>query len=130
MTKRHVVALTVVIMSVLVSAPAGATGDCRNLAAAPSVKTQLRAAYLDAHGARTPVKGPLPGSTYYGRCGTTRWAAATFSRPRVGTTDQPETFRRLRGHRWRDRGDDGAFCKVPRALVAIWRLQKYRSYYC
>jgi hypothetical protein len=130
MTIPRVVALTIVIGSVLLSAPAGATAGCRNLVAAASVKAQLRAAYLDAHGARTRVKGPLAGSTYYGRCGTTRWAAATFSRPRVGTTDQPETFRRLSGHRWRDRGDDGAFCKVPRSLVAIWRLTKYRSYYC
>jgi hypothetical protein len=72
------------------------------------------------------IRGPL-GRVYYGRCGATRYALATFSHKvgglDLGTQDQPERFRRLRGGRWRDRGDTGGLvCTgvAPRQLIQLW----------
>jgi hypothetical protein len=72
------------------------------------------------------IRGPL-GRVYYGRCGATRYALATFSHKigglDLGTQDQPKRFRRLRGGRWRDRGDTGGLvCTgvAPRQLIQLW----------
>jgi hypothetical protein len=101
------------------SAPASSSG-CVNLPVTPSVKPDLKAAYLTLHGPKLRSKGPLPGSTFYGRCGGTHWAAADFPFPGNDLDDQPETFREFPGAHWRDRGDDGAFCTIPAQLRALW----------
>ena len=67
------------------------------------------------------MHGPLKGSTYYARLGTTYWALATFSEQGVGTQDQPEAFRRYAGGRWQDRGDNGQ-CHVPKPVIRLWSL--------
>jgi hypothetical protein len=111
-----------------------ATGTARpkavNLVVTPPVRRAIRAAFVRAHADMTPsaIKGPLKGSVYYARYGRAYWALATFSLPRVGTTDQPEVFRRPAGGRWLDRGDTGGeLCKVPRPVVAVWHLLDRRT---
>jgi len=76
-----------------------------------------------AHGNRD---GPIEkGSVYYGRCGSTQYAIATFSE---ALADQPEKFRKLAGRRWVDKGDGfetgcgDARRPIPRALVRLWRF--------
>lgn len=96
-----------------------------NLVATPTVKAQLRSAFLRAHRGYAPakVRGPLKGRTYYGRYGKKEYAVATFSVPLTGTTDQPELFRRPRGGAWRDLGDTGGeVCPpyVPLPLLRLW----------
>jgi hypothetical protein len=96
-------------------------GGAVNLRATPAVKQGLRAAFL-AHAdpsIRAGVRGPLPGSVYYGRSGGLEWALATFSLPRVGTTDQPERFRRRPGGKWTDLGAGSRTpgCRPPTATT-------------
>ena len=101
-----------------------------NLVATPAVKRALRAVFLRLHRSTRPasVRGPLNGSVYYARYGRVYWALATFSLPVVGTTDQPEVFRRVVGGRWVDKGDTGGnLCAVPRPVVAVWRLLARRT---
>jgi hypothetical protein len=81
-----------------------------------------------AHGNRD---GPIEkGSVYYGRCGSTQYAIATFSE---ALADQPEKFRKLAGRRWVDKGDGfetgcgDARRPIPRALVRLWRFCPSRS---
>ena len=114
------------------SASAGTSGTpiARNLVATAKVKAALRAAHLRTVPAadRAKTRGPLRGSTYYGSYGSRRYALATFSHPRVGTTDQPELFSKLPGHPWRDRGDSGGCLTkgvIPPALVRLWHLRSY-----
>jgi hypothetical protein len=88
----------------------------------------IRAAFLLEHPQYSPkrVKGPLKGTTYYGRYRRTYYAFATFSVPRTGTTDQPELFKRPPGGVFHDRGDTGGeICKrkVPLALIRVWHLK-------
>lgn len=99
-----------------------------NLVATAKVKAALRTAFLHTHKRYTSaqVKGPLKGTTYYGRYGQTKYAFATFSIPRFRTQDQPELFKRLPGRAWRDRGDTGGeICKrdVPLPLIKVWKLK-------
>lgn len=91
--------------------------SCRNLRVTTSVRLALRR----AHGNRD---GPIEkGSVYYGRCGSTQYAIATFSE---ALADQPEKFRKLAGRRWVDKGDGfesgcgDARRPIPRALVRLW----------
>jgi len=93
--------------------------SCRNLRVTTSVRIALRR----AHGNRD---GPIEkGSVYYGRCGSTQYAIATFSE---ALADQPEKFRKLAGRRWVDKGDGfetgcgDARRPIPRALVRLWRF--------
>jgi hypothetical protein len=107
----------------------GAGAKAVNLVATPRVKAKLRAAFLIKHHqySQRRVKGPLKGTTYYGRYGRTEYAFATFSVPRTGTTDQPELFKRPAGGVFRDVGDTGGeICKrdVPLALIKVWRLKR------
>ena len=104
-----------------------------NLVVTPAVRRALRAAFIRAHPAVRParIKGPLRGSVYYARYGRYEWALATFSLPLVGTTDQPEVFRRRVGGRWVDLGDTGgSLCAVPRAVVSLWDLLSRYGYQC
>jgi hypothetical protein len=112
--------------------PAAAAPKAVNLVATPRVKTMLRASFILFHhkynrryNAKT-VKGPLKGTTYYGRYGKTEYAVATFSLS-GDTTDQPELFRRPVGGVFHDRGDTGGeICKsaVPLALIKVWHLKR------
>jgi hypothetical protein len=99
-----------------------------NLVATAKVKKALRSAFLKNHRRWAPskIKGPLKGTTYYGRYGTTKYAFATFSIPKFGTQDQPEVFRKRPGHAWRDLGDTGGeICKsvIPLPLIKVWKLK-------
>src|SRR5438876_9070133 len=80
-----------------------------NLVATPAVKAALRASFLKAHPTLRAAKmrGPIRGQTYYGRYRGVEYALAVFSIPRLGTTDQPELFRRVPAGPWHDRGDTG-----------------------
>lgn len=98
---------------------ASAAPSCRNLA----VPSGLRAALTSAHA--RPRDGAIArGSLYYGACGRTRYAIASFSK---ALADQPEKFRKLPGRAWKDIGDgfeDGCSASarwpIPRALVRLW----------
>ncbi len=103
------------------SGPAGASSSgCVNLAVTPGIKPALNLAYRNLHGPKHTVAGPLAGTTYYGRCGSTHWAIGDFVQDGKTLGDQPETFRRLAGHIWHDRGDDGSICNVPARLRRLW----------
>jgi hypothetical protein len=71
------------------------------------------------------TKGPL-GRVYYGRCGSTFYALASFShrtpQQNLGTQDQPEHFTRAVHGRWRDKGDTGGdVCgTAPHELIQLW----------
>ena len=134
MPLRVFAVLGVVAVCALVPVRAGAAPEpaprAVNLVATPAVKRALRAAFLRLHRSARPssVRGPLKGSVYYARYGRFYWALATFSLPVVGTTDQPEVFRRVAGGRWVDKGDTGGnLCAVPRPVVAVWRLLARRT---
>ena len=126
----------VCVLGVAVAWPLAADGGtagtpiARNLVATAEVKAALRAAHLRTvpPADRAKTRGPLRGSTYYGSYGNHRYALATFSHPRVGTTDQPELFSKVPGHRWRDHGDTGGCLTqgvIPRALLRVWHLRSY-----
>jgi len=102
---------------------AGAASACVNLKVTAGVKPALKAAYFAIHHRHSP--GPTPGTTFYGRCGTTLYAAADMPDPRFAETDdQPESFRKLAGHVWHDIGDDGSLCTIPKSLrLGLWHLR-------
>lgn len=116
-------ALTTALFAVL--ALAGGAGSavaaapaCKNLRVTSDVRAQLAAAHKHKDG---PI---AKGSVYYGRCGSTYYAIATFSK---ALADQPEKFRKLPGSRWVDKGDGfengcdaGARRPIPKALVRLW----------
>jgi hypothetical protein len=109
----------------LAASPALASGGPVNLVATPAVKAALRASFLKAHPklAAAKVRGPLHGQTYYGRYRGVEYALAVFGIPRLGTTDQPELFRRVPPASWHDRGDTGGeVCPpwVPLPLLKLW----------
>jgi hypothetical protein len=112
--------LPLLVVVAISAAPAQAS-SCRNL----KVPDGTRAALKKAHGHRD---GSIaPGSIYYGACGTTHYAIATFSK---ALADQPEKFARKRGKGWKDYGDgfeDGcgsAAYPIPAALVHLWGFCK------
>jgi hypothetical protein len=117
------VAVTGATAVAALSGPATASSSsCVNLKVTADVKPALRLAYFTLHGSKHRAV-LQPGSTFYGRCGATYWAAGTFNDVgRAETNDQPETFRRLPGHVWHDRGDDGALCSVPLSLRKKWNM--------
>ena len=107
------------------AAPPRTSLRARNLLATPSVKASLRSAFLANRppSIRGAIRGPLPGTTYYGLYGTARYALATFSTPPLGTQDQPEAFAQPVGQSWRDLGDTGGcLSKIPAPLLRIWHL--------
>ncbi len=99
------------------------TPSCQNL----PVTSDLRPALVKAHA--RPKEGTIAkGSLYYGRCGSTRYAIGSFTR---ALGDQPEKFRKLSGHAWKDMGDGfedgcsaGARYPIPKALVKLWGVCK------
>jgi hypothetical protein len=130
--KPFAVCALVLVVAWPVGAGAGgrAAPIARNLVATAKVKAALRAAHLRTIPVsdRAATRGPLRGSTYYGSYGTRQYALATFSHPRVGTTDQPELFSKAPGRPWRDRGDTGGCLTkgiLPLALLRMWHLRSY-----
>jgi hypothetical protein len=116
---RKLLAIGVLAASGVAAAGAGSAGAapaCHNLTATPAVKAALRAAH---HKVAPRDSGPLRGSVYYGSCGSTRYALATFRNPNTGTDDQPEAFRKRAGKSWRDLGDNGCG-KVPARVLRVW----------
>lgn len=120
---RTLIAAAAVAAAVALGAVAGGASGattCRNLPITPGLKSALQ----QAHG-RAASDGPIAkGSIYYGRCGSTRYAIATFSK---ALADQPEKFRKLAGRRWVDKGDGfengcdaSARRPIPKALVKLW----------
>jgi hypothetical protein len=109
---------------------AAAAPIAKNLVATAKVKAALRTAHLRTLplADRAATRGPLQRSTYYGSYGSRRYALATFSHPRVGTTDQPELFSKAPGVPWRDHGDTGGCLTkgiLPHALLRLWHLRSY-----
>ena len=105
---------------VAVGAPAARAARCtpHNLVATAAVKAALRSAH---HRVTPSDTGPRAGSVYYGKCGRTRWAMASFRHRNGGYDDQPESFKLAPGkRRWRDLGDDGACQAIPAQLRALW----------
>ncbi len=129
MRTRIVVTVVAGFLGLAVAVPAlSSPPKAVNLIATPRVKAMLRAAFLLKHHqySQRRVKGPLKGTTYYGRFGVSAYAFSVFSVPRTGTTDQPELFKRPVGGIFRDLGDTGGeICKrdVPLALIKVWRLK-------
>jgi hypothetical protein len=115
---------------VAANARVDATPIAKNLVVTAKIKAALRTAHLRTLPAadRAATRGPLPRSTYYGSYGSRRYALATFSHPRVGTTDQPELFSKVPGRPWRDHGDTGGCLTkgvLPPALLRVWHLRSY-----
>jgi secreted trypsin-like serine protease len=98
--------------------------SCHNLRAPAALRTALRTAHERAVGSARD--GSIAkGSLFYGICGTTRYAIASFGK---APADQPEKFRKRAGASWEDAGDgfeDGCSASarrpVPAALVTAWR---------
>jgi hypothetical protein len=125
-----VLAALALILAFASPAAADSAPIAKNLVATAAVKGALRAAHLRTLPSmdRATTRGPLPRSTYYGSYGGRRYALATFSHPRVGTTDQPELFSKAPGRPWRDHGDTGGCLAqgvIPRALLRLWHLRSY-----
>lgn len=122
-------AIAVGVTAIVIVAAAHAAPSPRNLVATPAVKAQLRAARLKTIPVadRAGVRGPLKGLTYYGSYGPARYAIATFSRPGLGTQDQPELFSKAAGKPWRDRGDTGGCISsriIPAPLLRLWGFRR------
>jgi hypothetical protein len=103
-----------------VLSPASGAQSCTNLRATADLRAKLVAAHHHRDG---PIS---KGSLYYGRCGSTHYAIASFSK---ALADQPEKFRELPGSRWVDKGDGfengcdaGARRPIPKALVRLWHV--------
>src|SRR3954453_11151797 len=108
------VLLTVVALAVAVSLPTESpASSCVDLHATKKVRKALKKAHKRL--TDRPFTGPRRGSVYYGRCGSTHYALASFKDLRGGGyQDQPERFRRRRHHRWKDFGDTGGDgCGAP-----------------
>ncbi len=104
--------------AVALTVPAGAgAASCTNLKVSSATKSAILESY---NGRGTFVRNSL----YYGRCGSTYYAAASFRSPGAGLTDQPESFKKS-GSRWRDLGDGGCDPSnrdIPSSLKKIWKL--------
>jgi hypothetical protein len=124
-SKRGPLIAVLLLVAVLVAASlpaASPASSCVNLHVTKKVKRALRKAH--ARLTSRPFSGPRRGSVYYGRCGSTHYALASFKDlGGGGYQDQPERFRRRRHHRWKDFGDtggDGCGAPTPTALLHIW----------
>lgn len=73
------------------------------------------------------ITGPV-GPVHLGRCGTERYAIASFDARYnglyFGIEDQPERFVRLAGHPWKDIGNTGGDpCgSAPTPLLVAWKI--------
>ncbi|MEA2508656.1 MAG: hypothetical protein QOG21_738 [Actinomycetota bacterium] len=97
--------------------------QARNLAISPEDRASLRITFLAGLTRYPNIRGPLPGTVYYARFRGYDWAVGTFSSPAVGTTDQPERFKRPVGGAWVDLGDTGeplAQAPIPCPVLLVW----------
>jgi hypothetical protein len=106
-------------------APATPAPACKSMPVTSTLRALLRTAHH--HVFTRNFEGPPQKSTYYGRCGLTYYAVASFLSPPLGYTDQPEVFKRKPGHSWKDQGDTGGdLCgskKVPASLLKLWKVR-------
>ena len=105
------------------AATAPAASGCKNLKAPKSLNKKLRKAHRKLT-KTTSWSGPRKAWTYYGGCGSTRYALASFKDKTLGYQDQPEGFVKKRHKSWKDVGDTGGDgCGVaPHELERIWSL--------
>jgi len=124
---------SVVVAAGVLASPVLACGDGWmgvNLVATPSVKSQLRQAYLAAHPELAPheVGTPVAGRTYYGFYSGTSYAVATFI---VGSAPAyPTIFRTGKDGHWKVRRQThGGVCTdvVPSKLIKLWWLEHWRG---
>jgi hypothetical protein len=115
--------LAVAVTAALTPMPMYGCGDGMmgvNLVATPTVKAELRDAYLAVH-PHVMVGAPRAGRTYYGDEEGIRYAVATFG-------VHPTIFRADARGRWHViRDTHGAICKnyvPPDLLAATWWLNK------
>lgn len=124
----------------LIGRAQGTSSDraCRSLPVTQEVRRGLLAAVRSRgegaeRRAMSYARGPVRGQTYYGSCGATRYARATFDAApgtddEVGVhyQDQPWMFRQETGGDWEYLGDTGGstFCggPIPTALLRAWKL--------
>src|SRR5919198_5513607 len=96
-------AVVAVVVAGFVAAPVLACGDgsiALDLIATPTLKAQLRSAFLAAHPGVAPsqVGSPFPGRTFYGSYSDVPYAVATFSI--AGAPAYPTVFKMDRRGRW------------------------------
>ena len=111
---------------------AHAAGSCTVLATPPSLGAtllRLHRKYMshqpDVH--HPKITGPV-GTVHLGRCGSERYASASFDARYnglyFGIEDQPERFIQLSHHTWKDIGNTGGDpCgSAPTPLLVAWKL--------
>jgi hypothetical protein len=102
-------------------AESSSASTCVNLKVTKKIKKALKAAHKRLTSRH--FTGPKKGSIYYGRCGRTHYALASFKDKDLSYTDQPERFRRRAHHRWADKGDTGGDAcggPTPVKLLHLW----------
>ena len=112
---------------------AHATRNCTVLAAPPSLANtllRLHREYMsqqpDVH--HPKITGPVAGTVHLGRCGSERYAIASFKARYngfyFGVEDQPERFIQLPHHPWKDIGNTGGDpCgSAPTPLLVAWKI--------
>ena len=112
---------------------AHAPRSCTVLAAPPSlgatllrVHRQYMSHQPDVHHPR--ITGPVAGTLHLGRCGSERYAIASFDARydgfSFGVEDQPERFTQLPRHPWRDIGNTGGDpCgSAPPRCSSSWKI--------
>jgi hypothetical protein len=104
-----------VATALTVGGPAGAA-SCQNLKVDSATKAAIKKAFSKG-GAKGTLKA---GSLFYGKCGSTYWAAGSF-----GDTDAPDNFKRKSGGSWKHLGDGGcdpSNHQIPSAMKKVWKL--------
>jgi len=125
-------AVATALAAAATSTSVAATARCSALAPPPTLGAtllRLHREYMshqpDVHD--PTIKGPV-GHVLLGRCGTTRYALATFDARYngvyFGSEDQPERFVQQPGGAWRDIGNTGGppCGSAPTALLEAWKI--------
>ena len=112
---------------------AHATRSCTVLAAPLSLGNTLLSLHReymshqpDVH--HPKITGPVAGTVHLGRCGSERYAIASFNARYngfyFGVEDQPERFIQLPHHPWKDIGNTGGDpCgSAPTPLLVAWKV--------
>jgi len=112
---------------------ARATRNCTVLATPPSLGNtllRLHREYMshqpDVH--HPEITGPVAGTVHLGRCGSERYALASFNARYnglyFGIEDQPERFTQLPRHPWKDIGNTGGDPRgaAPTPLLVAWKI--------
>ena len=128
-----VAALAAASLSIADPPVAHAARSCNVLAAPPSLGAtlvRLHREYMshqpDVH--HPEITGPVAGTVHLGRCGSERYALASFDARYngfyFGVEAQPERFVRLPHQPWKDIGNTGGDpCgSAPTALLEAWKV--------